>query len=304
MRTWSRNLFRPDLWAVPGYPGIKWGTITRYLWLDLTDTYFWLRASAMAYSFFFAIFPTLLLGFSLIPYIPIDNLEAEFEKWIKSYIPDEAYDMVESTVHGVFTRQGIGLISITFLILIFSATRGIVTMIQSFQKMDTNHFIKRNFWQENLLALYIFFVLFLLTGSGLTILIGGEILLNYLHKNWQILGKIEYFLYLLLNWAINFLILLFSISFIYNTAPALKQRFRFFSLGGLIASVFVFIAQIGLRYYFSHFTSYNKLYGSLAAVMILMVWIYWNSFILLLGFEINVSADRAYHEKIKNQILK
>ena len=282
--------------TLPGFKKVPTYLVLNDLYGNISDAYFWLRASALSYSFFFAVFPTIILLTTLIPYIPIPDLDKHLQTFLKEKLPPDAYQLIHLTVAGVFIKQGFGIISLTFVIVVFSATRGVSTLIQAFSKSDSIHFKKRSFWKDNLLSFYIFLILFLLVLLNIIIVIVGEMTFNYFQyfNNINIYG---YKLLLLINSSVSLLIFYFAISFLYYQAPSTRTKWKLFSTGAFIASLFIFLAQLGLRYYFTNFAAYNKIYGSLTAVMILMVWFYWNSICLLLGFELNVSIDKALHNQ-------
>jgi membrane protein len=88
----------------------------------------------------------------------------------------------------------------------------------------------------------------------------------------------------------------FTISFIYYLAPAKASKFRFISAGSTLATVLALGASIGFNFYVQNFSSYNALYGSIGTLLIVLVWIYFNSIILLIGFELNASIYSAGKE--------
>ena len=91
------------------------------------------------------------------------------------------------------------------------------------------------------------------------------------------------------------------ISFIYYLAPAKRQRFRFFSAGSTLATILSLITSLGFDFYVNNFSNYNALYGSLGTLIVVMLWIYFNGIILLIGFELNASIQ---HAGTKNQFNK
>ncbi|MGQ9848069.1 MAG: YihY/virulence factor BrkB family protein, partial [Bacteroidales bacterium] len=111
--------------------------------------------------------------------------------------------------------------------------------------------------------------------------------------------KMLLYLLVLAKWLIVLSSFFFSISFLYYFAPARKSKFRIFSAGSTIATFLVLLISLGFSYYVNHFGQYNKLYGSLGTIIVIMLWMYFNSFALLIGYELNWSIR---HTKNKNQI--
>ena len=90
----------------------------------------------------------------------------------------------------------------------------------------------------------------------------------------------------------------FAISIIYYFAPAKREKYRFFSAGSSLATILIILASIGFDFYISNFSRYNAIYGSIGALIILLIWIQLVSMILLIGFELNVSILNARKKKI------
>jgi len=102
-----------------------------------------------------------------------------------------------------------------------------------------------------------------------------------------------YYLILILRYVIVFFVFFSTVSFIYYLAPSIHKRWKFFSLGAVVAAMLGILITHLFSYYFTNFASYNKLYGSIGTIIAFMIWIYLISIIILLGFEINASVDEA-----------
>ncbi|MCZ2357498.1 MAG: YihY/virulence factor BrkB family protein [Bacteroidia bacterium] len=274
----------------PGFGGVGLFYVIKLFWKDVRDPAFVLRANAMAYNFFFALIPSLIFIFTLVPYIPIPNFRETVHQWLSTYLPQEGISLINGIISTSFEKRGWGVISISFLLLLYSSTRSIITMMACFNK---RYFYRRNVFQERLLAVGIFFVLFLLLIIGAAALIFGEFGISYLGKQHIIGGKVPYFLLHLLNWLINLLLLFGVLSFIYWAVPSVDKKFHKTGPGSFLAGLLMMLATIGFRFFISNFGNYNKVYGSLTAVIILLVWFYWVSIVLLIGFELNASIERA-----------
>jgi len=88
-------------------------------------------------------------------------------------------------------------------------------------------------------------------------------------------------------------ILFFSISILFHLGPAIKNRWKIFSPGSIFATIFIIVTSLGFSYYINHFSQYNKIYGSIGTLIIILLWMYFNSIILLTGFELNASILNA-----------
>ena len=92
----------------------------------------------------------------------------------------------------------------------------------------------------------------------------------------------------------------FCISFLYYLAPAQRKRFRFFSAGSTLATLLIVITSLGFSYYVNNFAQYNKFYGSLGGLIAFVLWIYFNAFGLILGFDLNASISSASQTHVKH----
>ena len=157
-------LFRKtELWLhrqqLPGFRGIGLLSVLRFFFREVSDKSLMIRASAMAFDFFFALFPTLLFAFFIIPYFGIQNLEQEAEKFLLDFLPDQSgFNMIKQIIQSSFQKRGFGLLAINVFLTIYSATRGIVTLISSFNKVDSS-FFQRSWLEERWVAIQILFVL-------------------------------------------------------------------------------------------------------------------------------------------------
>lgn len=278
---------------LPGFRGVSLYRVIIDIYEDVSEAGFTLSASAMAYSFVLAIFPALIFAFSLVPYIPVDNLQSEVLKFFGEIMPPSLYDLLFSTIDGIFDKDSVGLISFYFISIVFLSTRGIISMINAlntFEDADIRE--RRSFFKINLISIYMLLVLLTLTLIGMSVLIGGEVILYYLFKVLPVLGPYEYYLLSFLKWIINYFIFLVGVSFIYTVAPIYKHAWHFISPGSVLSSVLMLTALVFLRDYFAAFANYNKLYGSIGAGMMLMVWFFYLSLTLLFGFALNCNIEK------------
>jgi membrane protein len=285
--------------SMPGFRNVPMYFVFRTFYKDITDTTFTIKASAMAYSFFFSIFPTLIFLFSLLPYVPVNNLTGQIDDMLAEALPYQSYEMLMPIIKNTFQKRGLTVTSIAFLLVLFSASRGVSTMLSAFSKNDLENFRRRNFIQQNLLSIALFFVLVIFLVSAITTLVYVEIFLDRLLNRLGTAPSFEYYLFNVLNWVGHLLLLFGFTAILYAVSPSRHRKWRFFSPGSVTSGVLLFLAELALRWYFVNFANYNKIYGSLTAVMVLMVWFYWISIVILIGFELNASIDTMSGEQIR-----
>ena len=248
------------------------------------------RASSLAYKFFLAIFPSLIFLITLIPYVPIPDFQDQLLQLMRDFLPSGAYDATQETLEDLIKNQNGGLLSFGFLFALFLSTDGMHSVISSFNlSIHANE--TRNFFKIRLIAVILVFIITLLLVLSIALIVFSEVVIDYLEKA-NILNDV-FFVYALIvgKWIITLALFFFAFSFIYWLGPDSKNRFRFFNAGSTFATFFSILISSGFAFYVNNFGNYNKLYGSIGTVMVVMLWMYFNAIVLLLGFELNASIS-------------
>lgn len=280
--------------------------VFKFFFEGLSDTRFSLAASAMAFNFFFSFFPTLLLLVLVVSWLPDAGLDEYISEFLMEVLPSETFSLVDiekivdvqnvrkALKRSVDPNRGFSLFFIG-LILFFAlrgALKGIITMTQAFSKND-DAFKKRNIFQTYSTALIIFLVLGGLFLFSIIVLVFGKWLVLYMLKQGFISKGFEAFLINTLNYLISLALLTLSVSTVYYLAPATHQRWKFFTPGSILASFLILLTVVGFSWFFSNLGNFQTVYGSLAAIILLMLWFYYLSLVLLIGFELNAAIDLA-----------
>jgi len=250
---------------------------------------------SMAYSFVLSIFPAIIFLFTLIPYIPIDHLDGLILQNLEQVLPRGIYEVAQSTIYDIVARPQTGLLSFGFLFTLYASVNGIVAMINVFNKCYKTH-DNRSFIRLIAISVQILFLLFFCVVSSITLQIVVEMIFNKISFYEQ--GQIIFLS--IIRYLLPYLLFLISFSLIYSLAPAITHPWKFFSLGSLIAAFLAVSFSVIFILYFNNFSSYNKVYGSIGALIGLMLWIYFMSLIVLLGFEINATLEIVYKGRKSN----
>lgn len=286
---WSKRFYLPGFDGIPLYfvgdfffKGIQKGSITT-------------RAAALSFSFFLAIFPAIIFFFSLIPYIPIADFQDSLIRLLQEFIPEKAFEAVEGTLIDIIKRPRGNLLSIGFLLAMFFSTNVITSMMEAFN--NTFHAVEsRSFLKQRLMAIGLVFLLSILVVLAIALITIGPIILNWLQLHHLLNDKLTLFMLTTGKWIITVALLFFAFSILYYFAPSRKLRFRFISAGSTVTTLMFIAASVGFNFYVNNFARYNTLYGSIGTLIIVMLWIYFNSIIILLGFELNASISVAGQE--------
>jgi membrane protein len=247
-----------------------------------------MRASSLAFSFFLALFPSIIFLFTLIPYIHIEGFQEELFKLLQSLLPQDAFKAAEGTILDIINKPRGGLLSFGFISALYFSTNGFNAMINAFN--ETYHSIETRhpLWQR-LISLMMVIVTVILLTIAVVLIILSEIGLHFLLEDQSSL----YYLLLIGKWLILLILCFCLISFNYYIGPKRKKGWKFFSAGSIMATILAALASIGFAYYVNNFGAYNTLYGSIGTLIVILLWIYINSLILLLGFDLNASIHSA-----------
>jgi membrane protein len=267
-----------------------------FFWRSIVKGSITTRASAIAFSFFIAFFPFILFLFTLIPYIPIENFQNELFQLIQEFVPESTFATIEDTVTDIIMRPRGGLLSLGFVMALVFSTNGLASMMSAFDA--TVHSINRRSWlSQRLAAIFLLLILSVLLTIAVALITGGQIAISYLKENEIIRDSFTVFLLNFGKWVVIVLLLFFANSFLYYMAPAKKTKWRFISAGSTLATVLNIFALVGFSFYINNFSQYNKLYGSIGTLLILLFLMYVMSLILLIGFELNASIYQARTSK-------
>jgi membrane protein len=254
------------------------------------------RANGVAFNFILATFPAVIFLFTLLPYINIYFPELTTETimdFIKEMVPSSMYEAIASTVFDILSNQRGGLLTFGFLFAVFLSSNGMLALMRSFNACYRT--VERRHWlRMRLTSLGLTLMLALVLFSAIILLVVGQFSLDYVlsHiKDYSHLNLDGFTIYLLflLRFVVIFIVFFIAISFIYYFGPAVHYNWSFFSVGSLLATLAVIGLSYGFSVYITNFGSYNKVYGSIGALIALMIWIQLVTVILLYGYEINAS---------------
>jgi membrane protein len=296
---WEKILIKAKKVTLPGFDGMALYDVMVFFWRSVVDGALSTRASAIAFSFFMALFPAIIFLFTLIPYIPIENFQNELFMLIKDMVPANAFMAIEETVKDILTRQRGDLLSLGFFMALIFSTNGFASMMTAFDA-SLHSFERRTWLGQRVIALLLLAILSILLTIAIGLITYGQHFINYLVANGFLKDHLIFYVLTVGKWVVILFIFFIANSFLYYLAPAKKTKFRFISAGGSLSTVLCVITFIGFSYYINNFGQYNKLYGSIGTLLVIMLLMYIISLILIVGFELNASI----HEAIKHSNRK
>ncbi|MGY6560994.1 MAG: YihY/virulence factor BrkB family protein [Luteibaculaceae bacterium] len=282
--------------TLPGFNGLNIFFVATFFIQSILKGSLSIRAAAIAFNFFIAIFPTILVFLTLIPYVPVENFQEKVLVGVESFLPKEAFLLLEDTIDDLVNRKYTALLSISFLLGLFYATNTISALIEGFnQSLYIKN--KRSFLKQKGISLLLLFIISFLVIVAEVLLGFGSFILSNLKADEIIGGWFTYYSLFLFKWVIVFFLFLTSIAFLYNAGNSFDKRWPLFNPGGIVATSFVILASSLFKIYVENFALYNKLYGSIGTLIIILLWIYFIAYILLIGFELNSSIAFAGNKK-------
>ena len=278
--------------VIPGFDGLPLYNVAAFFIKGIQKGSLTSRASSLSFTFFLATFPAIIFFFTIIPYIPIDHFQDTLLALLKDVFPNKAFDAAQTTLEDIVKRQRAGLLSVGFILALYFSTNGIDTIIREFNK--TYHTIETRPWlKRRIISLFLVILISIIVIIAIVLITAGTVVLHFLVKHNILQNSFTIFLINAGRWLVIMALIFFSVSFLYYYAPAKKTKFRLFSPGSILATFLSLVTSIGFNFYVSNFSKYNTLYGSIGTLLIVLLWIYFNAIILLIGFELNASILNA-----------
>jgi membrane protein len=279
---------------LPGLTGLSLYDLLEMYILGIIHGALTIRASAIAFSFFMAIFPFLLFILILIPYIPIDGFQNDFLRVLNTTLPPTTSDFFNKNIFDNINNQSTGgLLSSVFIVSMFLMANGVNAIFSGFQN-SYHQQLNRNFINQYIHAIgvsLLLVVILILTIAGLGFI---EIyVVHPIYENLDFLDSSSELVWLnVLKFLFFSLMIYIGISVLYFFGNSKLERSSFYSIGALLTMILVILNSFLFSVYIDNFSSYNQLYGSIGALVVLMFYLWLNAIILILGFELNTSLQK------------
>ena len=290
-RAWHKLVEHSRSERLPGFRKVSLFNAVKNIWQKVVWDDIIERASAISFNSAMALPPILLFLCTLIPIFAnfqfIENLRLmdQLRDLIKDLIPAKSnHDPILAFIDSIVEKPKNFLLFFSILLSIFFSSNAMMGVMRSF---DQNYpgFVKRKGFKRRLIAIKITLVLMLLLIITLALLIAQKSVLQWLGIENELLTTI----WTNARWLLILLLVFTIISYIYRHAPSVSKKWQLITPGSVLATTLVVICTLGFTWWVSQFNTYNKLYGSIGTVIFLMVLIFLNSLILLIGFELNAS---------------
>lgn len=259
------------------------------------------RAAAISFNLIMALPAGVLFLFSLIPYFPKpESFKLEILGLFKDITPNSnTYKFLAGILNDLLDNQHVAVFSFGFLLLIFTSSNAMMGVIRTFDKSIQEN-KARVFMHRRWRAIRLTFILIvLILISSLALFLGKQQMLFVLKNIFHAKKDTRITWWSSMRWTIIIGLLYFGIAFIYKFAPSVKKRWKLLSAGSVLATFLTLITTLLFSYWVNNFGNYNKIYGSIGTVLIIMILVYINSLILLIGFELNVSIMNIEKQRLE-----
>lgn len=309
LRAFIRHrLLRPvvivaDKIKYPGQENISLLDIARFFITGLQQGDIQSRARSISFDFFLAIFPTIIFFFTLIPYIPVEGIQDRILYLLQEVLPPYTFEAARTTIEDILKQPRGGLLSFGFLFALYVSTNGINSLINSFNQ--SYHGIEvRSGFQQRLVSVYLTLMLAIIVILSIALIILSEVATHYMEAKNLLDAGPRIFLLQTGKWIILIGMALCMISFLYFYGPSKKNKRPFISVGSVTATILLIATSLAFNYFVANFSQYNKIYGSIGTLIVILIWINFNSLQLIIGFELNASIENALRAKSGRLTIK
>jgi membrane protein len=246
------------------------------------------RASAIAFSFFMALFPFTLFILNLIPFIPLENFQSDFLKFVENGVPPNTYEAIAMILKDIMETSHQGLLSSGFVLSILLMTNGINAILGGFE-MSAHITITRGFFKQYFISLAISLVLSFILIITVAAIVITEVMIQKINLNGYVadVSLIEWSRY-----GFVILMILVTTSILYKFGAKETSKISFISYGAVLTTILIILSSFIFGVYVEKFARYNELYGSIGTLLVLMFYIWINCMVLLLGFELNATISK------------
>lgn len=287
---------------LPLFDGLSVYDVTSFFFQGILEGQITNRAASISYSFFIALFPGIIFLFSLIAYIPIDNFDQEVFWLLSIVLPPDTYEAAKTTIDDILLHKRPDLLSVGFLFALFFATNGINALLSNLG--NTIHKLEnRSFLRQQMVSIGLTVFLSFVFLIGMIIIIFSSDVLNSL-LGYINLDSVSTVMVDVVRYGLMVILTLLTIAILYNIGPSKGREGKFISPGAILATLLILLTSFAFSYYISNFSQYNKLYGSIGTLLVILLWIYVNALLLIIGFELNASMASAKYSNKKILELK
>lgn len=292
---WSKR------YSPPGFDGVPVYKVAEFIIDEANKDNITNRANSVAYSIFLAIFPAIIFLFTLLPLMPfIQDYTLIFSEYLEGLVPREAHTYLMGIIYDITSQRREGLLSLGVFLALFFSSNGMLTLMSGFDKTYHITFKTRNYFYKRLVALNLTLILTVLLIVSFFLVVLGDTLFYWFYDHIQLPAS-SLILLKFIKWVIAAGLVYTGVSIIYRYGPSMYKKIPFINIGSIMATVLFLLTSVAFSYFINNFGRYNEIYGSIGALIVILIWLQINAFIILVCFELNASV--AVHKDLEAQEL-
>ena len=272
--------------------GLSFYELGRRLWHESLQDEVLGRAAQLSYYILLALFPMLLVLTALMGVFSVENYMPELMSYLRQVLPNDALSMVERFLKQVAEGSGTNILSLGGLGALWASSSGMTAIMDALNVVYGVKTDSRPFWRVRLIAIVLTIGLAGFVILSLTLVLYGPSIGAWI-ADFVGLGGAFIVAWNLLQWPVVVGIMLLVVGAIYYVCPDIQQDWRWVSPGSAFAVAMWLVVSLGFKLYVDNYGDYNKVYGSIAGVIVLMLWLYWSGMVLLIGGEVNAEIEKA-----------
>lgn len=275
------------------------GTLTfkelaAHVWKEMNEDDIFSMAAQLAYYFIFALFPLLLFLVTLIGFLPMESHFSDIIGFLQGILPQEALAMIQRNIETLVREPRGGLLSLGLIVTLWAASRGIIAIMAGLnQAYDVKEM--RPWWKLQAIALTLTICLSIFVIAASILMIFGGVIGTWI-SNLIGVGSLFKMTWPLIRWFLSSVIMAGVVALLYYFSPDVEQEWKWVTPGAIVAVLGWISASLAFSYYVNHFGGYNKTYGTIGTMIILLTWMYLTGVMILFGGEINAEIERSLPE--------
>jgi len=280
---------------LPGFGGLSLFQVLQFFLIGLQRGSITTRASAVCFRFILAIPPLIIVFLSVIPFVPVENFQESIMTYLSKAMPGDTFGLVENTIDDLVNKKQETLISLSFLLTLFFSSNAVQALLDGFSQ-SYNLDKKQGVVIQYIRSIGLLFVFSLTIVLGVVLITISGPVFQYLQDLDIIGGNFVVFLLEFAKWILVIILFEIAISVLYRAGHS--GKWKAINAGASFATLGLIIVSSLFAWYVNNFGNYNKLYGSVGTVLVVMLWLYLNTIVLIVGFEINAGIEKAKGARI------
>lgn len=268
-----------------------WQILKKTLWGAFYEDNCLGMSAQLAYYYFFALFPALLMMLAIASYFPYHTLVNDIVATLGGFVPPDVLKVINDQIAKISSTTRGGLLTIGVLTALWSTSSAMTAIIGT---LNTAYHIQegRPWWRVRITAILLTLGIAMFILIAFALILVGPTVAEHLADRFY-LGPAFEWSWKILEWPVAFILASVGVAIVYYFAPDAEQDWVWLTPGSLIATLLWLGASLGFKYYVANLSSYTASYGLVGTVMILLLWFYISGLVLLIGAEMNAEIEHA-----------